>query len=197
MESDSRRKLTGAECRRLLSDHFKNDLRGDAILLAVFTLLFLPAIVFFLYLLPRYLLPCLILLPVFSCSPVIFLVQLIRDWRRLKKAERNEFSVAVDTVSRVAPGETIYRRHAFFRVSPGRFHFRAAPPEDAIYFSEHGRFVPSRTVFQMTSEGDTFYLLILSGETSPTLIFSDRQATLPKTAEPGVDGPRFCGSALP
>ena len=58
--------------------------------------------------------------------------------------ERDEFSIVKDTVSRLSRGEP-EGRHTV----------------DAIYFTLNGRYVPSKTTFDLSSVDDEFYLVIL------------------------------------
>ena len=57
---------------------------------------------------------------------------------------QGRFSIVKDIVVTLSKGE-MESRHSV----------------NALYFSTYGRYVPSQTAFHMSSEGDTFYLVIL------------------------------------
>ena len=81
----------------------------------------------------------------FSVPPTVFLVKIIGYAKEKRLVENGEFSIVKDTVSRLSRGEIIARNQT----------------ADVLYFKEYGRYIPSQTVFDLTTVGEEFYLVIL------------------------------------
>ena len=80
---------------------------------------------------------------------VILLCNLIKSIINLRLIIQDHFSIVKDTVHRMAKGEI--PRNA----SEGRHLV------DAIYFEKHGRYTTRGSIFEISSIGDEFYLVIL------------------------------------
>lgn len=70
---------------------------------------------------------------------------LISVKQAFRQIENGDFTVITETVSGKVSGERVSRRRY----------------EDVLYFGHYGRYTPSRTVFQLSSVGDEFYLVFL------------------------------------
>ena len=83
-----------------------------------------------------------------ACAVIFFILvyELIHNIIRFRLVERNQFSIEKDTVSRLSKGEfQRWRRHTV----------------DVLYFAVNGRYFPSKTVFDFSSVGDEFYVVVL------------------------------------
>lgn len=87
-------------------------------------------------------------IPILSFGYVILTI--LTELRMLKQGE---IVILVDTVARIARGEVV-RGGANGRYSTA----------DALYFKMTGRYVPSKTVFDLTSRDDSFYVVFLSNQ---------------------------------
>ena len=65
---------------------------------------------------------------------------------QLRFARKGYLVILTDTVKRLSPGEP-----------RGRY-----STADVLYFEKTGKYIPSRTAFQITSVGDTYYVVFLS-----------------------------------
>lgn len=130
-------------CKKDLKRLVKRDLLSDSvywallILILIFSGIYLLGQAFFFGI-------CTML----ACAVILFILvyQLIRNIIRLRLVEGNQFSIEKDTVSRLSKGEfQRWRRHTV----------------DVLYFAVNGRYLPSKTVFDFSSVGDEFYVVVL------------------------------------
>jgi len=136
--------ISRASCKKNLMHSATAGLRLDAILLVLMLVLFIPLFCLGVYLAKTlfvlgfvFALCCLI-------APGFFIYNLIRDIMTVLLIARDGFFIVKDTVSGKSKGEPQGRATV-----------------DVIYFSKYGRYIPSGTVFDLTSENDEFYLVIL------------------------------------
>ncbi len=87
-------------------------------------------------------------------APGFFIYNLIRDIMTLRLIERDGFFVVKDTVSRRSKGEP-----------------QGKATVDVIYFSKYGRYIASGVTFDLASENDEFYLVMLDKK-KPELTFA-------------------------
>lgn len=144
MAKPTKNKLTREGCQKELLFRVKADLRADITLLVILSLLFLPLTALSLWLAGTVVLLG-ILFTLICLTPLgVFVYKLIRDGKRKRLAEEGRFSILTDTVSRLSRQEPVGRSYA-----------------DVIYFATYGRYIATGVTFDMASEGDTFYLVIL------------------------------------
>ena len=87
------------------------------------------------------------LLVLILVTPLAFLTKMLIDSIIEKNmVEKGEFYIIKDTVSRLSRGEPAGR-------------YRTV---DVLYFTKLGRHVPSKTVFDLSSVGDEFYLVLIA-----------------------------------
>lgn len=67
----------------------------------------------------------------------------------MRLVKKDEFSIVKDTVCRLSKSET------------PRAYFEGKREVDVLYFTKHGRYIASQTIFTLSSVGDTFYLVLL------------------------------------
>ncbi len=144
MAKGSKNIISREICKKDLKHLTKADLILDFVLLVVMLLIFVPLAFMGLYLLKYILIFGIVTILVCAAPPLIFVYKLIYNIIKLRLVEHNKFSIVKDTVSRLSKGEPAGRHTV-----------------DAIYFALHGRYVPSKTVFDVSSIGDEFYLVIL------------------------------------
>lgn len=87
----------------------------------------------------------LILIIAFVALYLFFVKGFIEELILSRRASAGRFYIVKDTVSRLSRGEPAGK-------------YRTV---DALYFTKYGRFVPTQTVFNLTSLGDEFYLVII------------------------------------
>lgn len=84
----------------------------------------------------------------------------IRDFVALRMLKKGKFSVVKDEVCRKAEGKWNYwymgRRSRIERA-------KLRDVDNFLYFTRHGKYIVSDTVFSMTDQWDTFYLVVLDG----------------------------------
>lgn len=144
MIKESKNIISREICKKDLVHLAKADLLSDLVLFAVGLLIFVPLAFMGIYLLKYSLILGIVTIFVCATPPLFFVYKLIYNVIRLRLVKQNKFSIVKDTVSRLSKGE-IEGRHTV----------------DAIYFTFNGRYVPTKTVFDLSSEGDEFYLVIL------------------------------------
>lgn len=137
--------LTRAACKKDLLNTQKALLISDAILLILMLLLFVPLICTSIYLAGPILLVGIVFALCLAIAPAIFIYKLAYDVKMLLRIKRDGFSIAKDTVCRLSRGETIGKNKT----------------ADVIYFTDHGRYIPSQTAFDLTSIEDEYYLVVL------------------------------------
>ena len=132
-------------CRKDLKHMAKADLYSDAVLFGVMLLIFVPLIILGVSLSKYILVLGIVCIVICAIAPLAFIIKLFYNIKILCLAERDGFSVVKDTVSRLSKGEVVGKNST----------------ADVIYFALHGRYIPSQSTFDMTSEGDEFYLVVL------------------------------------
>ena len=78
------------------------------------------------------------------------LIRVIDRGVRVARIKKGAFSIVTDKVSE--------KREELVRRGGRRRHL-----ENVLYFVHYGRYVPSSTVYQLTDEGDVFFLVIPDG----------------------------------
>ena len=99
-----------------------------------------------------------IFLGVFLLTAFLPVWALLDELIILIKINKGKFSIVEDEVANKSEGEVsdlFVRRFSFMTMS-SRF-------ENALYFAHYGRYLPKKTVFSMTDQWDTFYLVVLDG----------------------------------
>ena len=145
MTKESKNIISRETCKKELKHLAKADLYSDAVLLAVFLLIFVPLIFVGIYLLKPFIIVGIICIVGFATIPLLFVYKLIKNIMTVRLINRDGFSIVKDTVCRLVEDEPIGRRNT----------------ADVIYFGKHGKYIPSQTVFDLTSIGDVFYLVVL------------------------------------
>ena len=88
------------------------------------------------------------------CLGVYTVASILRkEKRRQRLVKEGRFSIVTDQVAYTVKGE---RKHTY----PNNFW----TTEDVIYFKTHGRYLPTKTIFDFAAGGDVFYLVILEDE---------------------------------
>ena len=140
--------LTRAACKKDLLSTQKALLVSDAILLLLMLVIFVPLIVVCIHF-SGSVWPLGIVFIAFalccSIAPAIFIYKLVHNVKTFLLIKHDGFSIVKDTVCRLSRGEIITK------------HTTA----DAIYFTDHGRYVPSQAAFDLTSPEDEYYLAVL------------------------------------
>ena len=147
MSKEAKNVITREFCYKELRWLTKADLFSELILLAVVSVICIPFIVLSFAFLMKYI-PIIswIIIFVFAVPPSYFVYRLFCNVGRKKLVEDGKFSVLCDSVARLSRGESVRGGRATANV---------------VYFSRYGRYVPDRTVFEMTSVGDEFYIVVL------------------------------------
>ena len=86
---------------------------------------------------------------------LIFTWILLTDIKHKRLVENGKFYIIKDSVSRLSRGEP-----------QGKYR-----TVDVLYFVRFGRYVPSKTTFDLSSVGDEFYLVIIPTK-KPTICFA-------------------------
>ncbi len=147
--------LSRETCKKDLKHLVKADLLSAAVLLVVVLLIFVPLILMGIYVSKYVLAFGLVCVTVCAIPPIVFVYKLIHRMMMVRLVERDGFSIVTDTVSRLSKGEP-EARHTV----------------NAIYFTRYGRYVPSKTTFDLSSVGDVFYLVVLhTPKKTPSLVF--------------------------
>lgn len=149
MPQETKTAITRESCQKQLADWAKRELVRDLLLLAAMVIVFCP--LFLVSLAVAGEIPVLGVLFAVLCTfaPVYFICKSVYDLWMLCLVARGGFSLVRDRVRYTAKGET------------PRKPFGGNSPVNVLYFEKHGRYVPSDTVFAMTSVGDEFILAIL------------------------------------
>ena len=98
------------------------------------------------------------------------------DVMKMRSLDRGDFRIVTDKVRGLAEGENV-RRLTYKNVSRFLLGKRRMPIyiADVIYFGEHEMFIPSRTVFELSSVDDEFYIVVLNKQPRvPKLVFSTK-----------------------
>ncbi|MBQ7968302.1 MAG: hypothetical protein IJ292_00575 [Clostridia bacterium] len=144
MPKESKNILTREGCQKELIRLTKGKLLHDVVLLMVMLLIFVPLAFIGLYLSKYILIFGIVTILVCAAPPLIFVYKLIYNIIKLHLVEKNKFSIVKDTISRLSKDEPMGRHTV-----------------DAIYFTLNGRYVPSKSTFDLSTVGDEFYLVIL------------------------------------
>lgn len=147
MEKETKNVLTREILKKDLKKLQKDQIIITVIFFAAILIVWLPIILLGLTDIEDALFLWLVLLifGLFCFALAIF--NLISVKRAFRLIENGDFSVIKETVSAKVSGERISRRHH----------------EDVLYFGHYGRYIPTRTVFRLSSVDDKFYLVILGG----------------------------------
>ena len=79
----------------------------------------------------------------------VALIGVINHGVRVARIKKGAFSIVTDKVSEKREELVYHGRHRHL--------------ENVLYFVHYGRYVPSSTVYQLTDEGDVFFLVIPDG----------------------------------
>lgn len=137
--------LTRAACKKDLLSTQKALLVSDAILLLLMLVVFVPLICISIYLAGPILPVGIVFALCLAIAPAIFIYKLVHNVKTFLLIKHDGFSIVKDTVCRLSRGEIITK------------HTTA----DAIYFTDHGRYIPSQAAFDLTSPEDEYYLAVL------------------------------------
>ena len=150
MPQETKTALTRESCQKELADWVRCELARDLLLLAAMVIVFCP--LFLVSLAVAGEIPALGVLFAVLCAfaPSYFICKSVYDLWMLCLVARGGFSLVRDRVRYTAKGET------------PRKPFGGNSPVNVLYFEKYGRYVPSDTVFAMTSVGDEFILAVLS-----------------------------------
>lgn len=144
MENARKNIISLEKCKKDLKHSAKGDLFFDTVILAGLLIVFIPLFFLGIYL-AKSIFVLGFLLSVFgTVPPAFYIYYVIRDIGVIRLIDRGGFSVVKDTVWNLVKDEPLGRSTA-----------------DAIYFNDNGKFFPGQTVFDLTSVGDEFYLVIL------------------------------------
>ena len=149
MSKETKNLITRESCKRDLTRSAKAGLLQDLVLLGVILLIFVPLIIISIYVAGHILILGLVFALLCAVAPIVFACRAVSDIMLIRLIERDGFSVVKDTVSRLSKGE------APQKYSEGKREL------DVIYFTEHGRYIPSGVAFDISSVGDEFYLVVL------------------------------------
>ena len=99
------------------------------------------------------------LIPIIPCCICIFpfflMIKTLSNYvNQLRFINQGRLSIAKDTVYRLAINERAGRT-----------------TQNAIYFSKYGRYVPAKSIFDLSSVGDEFYLVIIPAK-KPKICFA-------------------------
>lgn len=146
MPQETKTAITRENCQKQLADWVRRELARDLLLLAAMAIVFCP--LFLVSLAVAGEIPALGVLFAVLCAfaPVYFICKSVYDLWMLCLVARGGFSLVRDRVRYTAKGET-----------PRKL-FGGNSPVNVLYFEKYGRYVPSDTVFAMTSVGDEFIL---------------------------------------
>ena len=149
MPQETKTALTHEGCQKDLVGWAKRCLARDLLLLVAMAIVFCP--LFLVSLAVAGEIPVLGVLFAALCAfaPSYFICKSVYDLWMLCLVARGGFSLVRDRVRYTAKGET------------PRKPFGGNSPVNVLYFEKYGRYVPSDTVFAMTSVGDEFILAIL------------------------------------
>ena len=153
MAKETKNLLKKADCQRELSKSRSFRLRQYIPLAIILSLFLIPlSIVLFSFLkdLTSPLATVLVCAIGLICYiPIlIFGYSILTILMELRMLKQGEIVILVDTVTRISRGE-----------ANGRY-----STADALYFKMTGRYVPSKTVFDLTSRDDSFYVVFLSNQ---------------------------------
>ena len=148
--------ITRESCKQEILHICRADVRYNIVLLIAFAPLYVPLIIFGAFSLKENLL---IIIPfvAFLAIPIMFGYLVFNAIRIKREVEQGAFSVLIDIASYLSEGEVVGRNRT----------------ADVIHFAKFGRYIPSKTVFDMTSEGDEFYIVVINRKKKvPVLVFS-------------------------
>ena len=113
-------------------------------------------------------------LVIFSFPQVCMLLRTIAVLRDISRMRKGEFSISVDKVKGIGKGERRYERGIRGEIEAIKdYRFTMSQYADYLHFWEYDRFSPSRTVFDMASVDDEFYVVVLNNKKEkPVLIYS-------------------------
>lgn len=148
--------ITRESCKQEILHICRADVRYNIVLLLAFAPLYIPFILVCAFFLKENLL---IIIP-FAVSlaiPSLFGYLVFNAVRIKREVEQGAFSVLIDIASYLSEGEAVGRNQT----------------ADVIHLAEFGRYIPSRTIFDLTSAGDEFYIVVINRKKKvPVLVFS-------------------------
>ena len=148
--------ITRESCKQEILHICRADVRYNIVLLLAFAPLYIPFILVCAFFLKENLL---IIIP-FAVSlaiPSLFGYLVFNAVRIKREVEQGAFSVLIDIASYLSEGEAVGRNRT----------------ADVIHLAKFGRYIPSRTIFDLTSAGDEFYIVVINRKKKvPVLVFS-------------------------
>ncbi len=144
----SKELISRETCQKELVRMAKADVLASAVLLFVILLIFIPLVLMAIYVAKYVLALGVVFALLCAIWPLVLVYKLIYNIMIFRLVNRGGFSIVKDTVCSLSKGEVITRHST----------------ADVIYFTEHGRYVPPKTVFELASMGDEFYLVVLAAK---------------------------------
>lgn len=126
----------------------KADIRANTVLLIALLVVFVPLMFIGIYILKYVMVLGIISIVVFMVSPIVFICKVIKNIWDFYSVKKGGFSVEKDRVHSLSPGELISKNRT----------------GDVIYFHEHGKYVPDKTVFELTARGDEFFIVVVNND---------------------------------
>ena len=152
MTKESKNILTRESCQKELVRWAKGEMIPDVVLVIVMLLIFVPLFVACVYVAKNILVLGIMLALMCTIVPAFFIYKIVRDIIKMCLVKQGAFSIVKDTVSRISKGEVPKN------YSEGRH------TVDVVYFAKYGRCTSMKTPFDISSEGDEFYLVVLHGK---------------------------------
>ena len=144
----SKKPISRETCQKELLRMAKADVLASTVLFLVMLLIFVPLVLMAIYVSKYVLALGIVFALLCAIWPLVLLYKLIACIYKLYLIKQNGFSIVKDKVYSLSKGEVITRHST----------------ADVIYFTDHGRYVPPKTVFELASVGDEFYLVILTSK---------------------------------
>ena len=144
--------LTLDGCKKELLRWAKGNLVPDVVIFAILSLIFVPLLFLSIHIAENGVILGVIFALMCAFPAVVSICRIVIDVITLRLIKNNGFSIKKDVAERFSKDE-IPRKY-----SEGR---RVC---DVIYFKEHGRFVATGITFNISFEGDEFYLVVLRGK---------------------------------
>ena len=138
--------ISRESCKKDLLHLVKADMLSQLILLGVVSVIFVPLMLIGIYLLKYIIVLGIATILVCALPIAYFIYRFIKNVIAFQMVKNDGFSIVKDTVCRLSRGEPDGKDHT----------------ADVIYFTNHGRFISGRSVFDLTSLSDEFYLVVLN-----------------------------------
>ena len=151
MEKQTKKTITLQGCKKEIIDTTKRKLLIDGIFAAFLIIVF--ALVCYILIGARESIPFRVIALTVICAVALafFGYKVVRRIITLKNLKHGRLSIVTDSVCRVE------------KIRMGRVNAKAQY-EYSVHFSKYGRYSVSEFVYDITSEGDKFYIVVIKGD---------------------------------